>query len=335
MRKIIQQLYAVQGKPVGKYFPGLNGAKGLLVLMVVMTHCLPKSMILFFMYLFHMPVFMAFSGFLLKTAAFDNGLKAYLKKVWHRLLIPWLIASVIFLPLEFKDGSILHFNIHHIIYPYYHLWYIPSYLIGAIVCYFIYKLKIPSWLILLFFGLVSIFWYNVYRDIPTPVNELPLYWLGDKRLFAYLFFFIGAFCIRNRYITPKITANQTLALLFFSFAALVVLVLFHGSSWSLVWPYMIFNSALVIFVLVYVAPNNWLENKILLYISENSLGIYLYHPLFQMLIYILLKDPEQKHISNIGALGVFLLVMLLNVGLISVLKKWSFTDKYFLGNIKR
>src|SRR3954447_7397427 len=106
MRSIIKKLYLPQENTVTDTYPGLNAAKGLLIIMVIFTHCLPNSMLLFFNYYFHMPVFMAISGFLLKKSVFRNGLRNYLEKVLHRLVVPWLLACCIYLPFQLGARSI-------------------------------------------------------------------------------------------------------------------------------------------------------------------------------------------------------------------------------------
>lgn len=336
MRKFIQTLKETGQKEMPHKFPGLDGAKGLLVLLVVLTHCLPQSMILYFMYFFHMPLFMAISGFLIKVSTFEKGYSGYLKRMWTRLILPWMIAWVIFLPYRLNWGPISQLRITDVIYPYYHLWYIPSYLIGSFLCYSIIRWKVKPWVLLLITAVISIIWYNVYRDNHVPVQNLPLYWLGEKRLFSYLFFFITGFVIRNKMISFKFSLTPIFVTLLLAFSIIVLLVYKHESSWIIVWPYMIFNTSLIIFVMIFIAPNNWLQNKALLLINKNSLGVYLYHPLLQTTIYTyIVHDNEQKYISNLTATGVFLAVMVGTLGLIWVMKRWWFTDKYFLGNLKR
>lgn len=316
-------------------FPGLDGAKGLLVLMVVMTHCLPKSTFLYFMYFFHMPLFMAISGFLVKISTFKEGFSGYIKRMWSRLIIPWCIASLMFLPFQFNDNGIYELEISNIIYPYYHLWYIPSLLIGAFLCYSVLRWNIPIGLLLTVTALVSIIWYNIYRDTSIPIKQLPLYWLGDKRLFAYLFFFILGFSIRNNLIPLKFKIEQIILILTISFGVVVFFVYKHAGNLILVWPYMVFNAALVVFVLAFIAPQQWLQHKFLLWINNNSLGFYLFHPLFQISIYdFIVKDKAQVRVSHLESLLIFLIVFSLTALLIKFLQQFKITNRLLLGNIK-
>ncbi len=336
MRKYINKMKETAQMEMPHKFPGLDGAKGLLVLMVVLTHCLPQSMILYFMYFFHMPLFMAISGFLVKISTFGDGYSGYLKRMWSRLIIPWMIAWVIFLPFRLNFGSLNQLDFIDIVYPYYHLWYIPSFLLGSFLCYSILRWHVPYQFLLAITALISIGWYLLYRDTNTPVEKLPLYWLGDKRIFSYLFFFIFGFTLRNKILPLKFSLNWVLVLLLVSFCLVAILIYFHQTSLAIVWPYMLFNIALVVFVLIFIAPNDWLQQKILLFINNNSLGIYLYHPLIQLSIYnFVLKDRYQQNISNLVAIIVFIAVLFITIGLIWLLKRWKITDRYMLGNIHR
>lgn len=316
-------------------FPGLDGAKGLLVLIVILTHCLPKSTFLYFMYFFHMPLFMAISGFLVKISTFKDGFSGYIIRMWSRLIIPWCIASIIFLPFQLNGNGNTYIEFSILIYPYYHLWYIPSLLIGAFLCYSILRWNVSVWLLLIAAAIFSMVWYNLYRDTNVPIKQLPLYWLGDKRLFAYLFFFILGFSIRNKLIPLSFTIQQVIAILSISFAVVVFFVFKHYGNLALVWPYIIFNAALVIFVLVFIAPNQWLQHKLFLWVNTNSLGFYLFHPLFQITIYdFIIKDKEQVKVTHLESMGIFAIVFILTALLIKALKQFKITDKLMLGNIK-
>ncbi len=336
MRKFISILKETPLRETPHKYPGLDGAKGLLILMVVMTHCLPHSMVLYFMYFFHMPLFMALSGFLVKVSTFKEGFSGYGKRMLHRLIIPWVIATIIFLPFRFSSGHNTELGFYDLIYPYYHLWYIPAYLLGAFLCYSILRWRVPVWLLLFLGALVNIIWYNIYRDSQISVGELPLFWLGDKRLFSYLFFFILGFAIRNKLIHFNYKLWPIIILITASFISLVILIFGHYPNWINVWPYLIFNTALVIFVLVFIAPNNWLQNKLLLRLNQKSLGIYLYHPLLQISIYtFILHDRAQKQTSHLTAFLVFLAVISGTLLLVRILRHWKITDKLMLGNLKR
>lgn len=122
---------------------------------------------------------------------------------------------------------------------------------------------------------------------------------GEKRLFSYLFLFVLGFVLRNKMIPLKFQLTPRLLTIVLSFILIVFWVYKRKSGWMMVWPYKLFNSALVLFIMLIIATNNWLQNKLFLLFKRNSLGIYLYYPLSHSSIYIfLLQNKEQKHVCK-------------------------------------
>lgn len=337
MRKYLQQIFSVKESRnynAQEIYPGINGAKGLLILMVVITHCLPPSMALYFLYFFHMPLFMSISGFLLKQSAFKNGLYEYLKRVVERLVVPWTIAWFVYLPIVLKGRPITSISIDDVTHPYYHLWYIPGYIMGALVCYCIYKRKIPVWLTLTITATITVLWYVIYRD-KTNINKLPLYWLGDKRFYSYVFFFVTGYCVRNKLVSFRGSPMFLLTSVLASLGVIAFCIFTHQNDLIACAPYMIFNISLALFVLLYIAPQKLLQNKILHYINEQSLGIYLYHPLVIYLILYLLNDEQMQYISNFMGIGVGILTITAVLFFVWLTKKSNVAGKYILGYVKK
>ena len=80
MLKYAQSLYYYRAEGINttvNNYPAINSVKAMLIVMIIITHSLPESMTLYFMYLFHMPVFLGISGFLLKESVFKKGLVFY------------------------------------------------------------------------------------------------------------------------------------------------------------------------------------------------------------------------------------------------------------------
>lgn len=111
MIKYLSRLKIVEEAYTAKVFPGLNAVKGILIMLVIYTHSLPNGMLLYFNYFFHMPVFLAVSGYLLKRSAFKFGIFHYLQRLFHRLIIPWLIATVCYFPFSFRLRHLAHWCI--------------------------------------------------------------------------------------------------------------------------------------------------------------------------------------------------------------------------------
>ncbi len=329
MIKYIKQLQEVAH--TAKVFPGLNAVKGILIILVIFTHSLPDGMLLYFNYFFHMPVFLAVSGYLLKVSAFKNGIVAYFQRLFHRLIIPWIIATICYLPYSLKGRSITTFNLTDLLYPYFHLWYVPAYVIGVLLCYSVIKFKIPALLMLILTGAFTVIWYNVYRATDLTIEQQPLYFLGEKRFYAYLVFFFLGFSLRNELIKVKFPAFLLFGVVAVSFTTSVFLVYGHAPDYVVVIPYMFFNICLVLFLLLYFAPLEWFQYKLILLINKQSLGFYLYHPMVVFTIYQLIGDPEKHHSNNLVGFLVGLCTLIIMLVAIWLVQKWRVSNRFLLG----
>ena len=335
MHMIFNKWYMPQGNTSADSYPGLNAAKGLLIIMVIFTHCLPNSMLLFFNYYFHMPVFMAISGFLLKKSVFKNGLRSYLEKVLHRLVVPWLLACCIYLPFQLGTRSVTDITLTDFLYPYYHLWYIPAYIIAAVLCYGICRFKLRPRSFLLFTALVTAVWYVLFRDKGTPVSDQPFYYLGEKRYYAYTFFFLLGFCLRNNLIQVALSPLLLVASVVTSFALIVVTFYTHQPDTLTVILYLLFNTSLVLLLLLFISRQNWLQYKFLLLVNKQSLGVYLYHPFIIFSIYQLVGHPDRENITNLQGFAVGFVVIAIIMPFIWLVKKWDLSGKIILGIVKK
>lgn len=145
-----------------KYNYSIDASKGVLILLVIIGHVLIGNLqdhfIRFFIYSFHMPLFLFISGYLininkLEKYSFTTLVKHYLK----RMLGWWLLACLIYYIITNRTYSLESF-ISHIIHPYYHLWYIPSLFCMILISYFVSKKKKKIYLL---FGL-SISCFLIY-----------------------------------------------------------------------------------------------------------------------------------------------------------------------------
>lgn len=313
------------------YFPGLNAAKGGLIFLVILTHSIPHGMFLYFNYFFHMPVFLAISGFLLKASILKEGIAALFKRLLHRLIIPWILGLIGYLPFSLSGRDISEINLSDFIFPFFHLWYIPAYILGVLLCYAVIKYRISALFILVLTASITCGWFMVFKDNELPATEQPLHHLGDKRLYAYLFFFFIGFSLRNGLLKIKPSVPLLLFLIVFSLTATVILFYQDTPQVIMLIPYMVFNSCLALFVLIYVGPNEWFQHKLVLLINKHSLGLYLYHPMIIFLIYHFLGDENREHTNNWQGLAIGLTTLSIALTLILVLQKWSFANRCFLG----
>lgn len=334
MSNYIQQLYSAKNIRDSKVYPGLNAAKGILILLVILTHALPDGMILYFLYFFHMPVFLSISGYLLKESAFKDGISKYLGKLIYRLIIPWIMASFLYLYFSLGNRHLSEITLTDFLYPFYHLWYVPAYVLGALLCYFVSNYKIPAIPVLIITALFTVFWYIFFRDNKSPVNEQPLYYLGEKRFYAYLVFFFLGFCLRNELLKISPSPLLLISLNITAFTASVIFVYQHIPDTIIVIAYMTFNLSFILFLLLYIAPQTWFQHKWLLLVNKQSLGVYLYHPMIIFLIYAILGDSKKEHINNLQALGVGIVTIVTVLSFIWIIQKWKVSNRYLLGMIK-
>lgn len=117
--------------------------KGILILSVVIGHVLvgpPRENIVRYMiYSVHMPMFIGISGYLVNVFKLkDKGIVELLRKYSTRVIIPWVIAvNVYWIIQNIGDISGGHYTGKEIIGkyisayydPWFHLWYIPAFLV--------------------------------------------------------------------------------------------------------------------------------------------------------------------------------------------------------------
>lgn len=92
-----------------KYWHNIDLFKGLLIICVFIGHIVPGSLednfIRYFIYAFHMPVFIGISGFLFKVESLEQDLFGLVKKYWHRVIKPWIVATFLFYVINIIRGG--------------------------------------------------------------------------------------------------------------------------------------------------------------------------------------------------------------------------------------
>jgi fucose 4-O-acetylase-like acetyltransferase len=261
--------------------PNIDLLKGILILLVILGHVILGSVngtfARYVIYSFHMPIFIGLSGFLLvekklKTYSFSQLIEKY----WLRVFIPFLIGvNVYFLFLNYNN---IFFNriiiienyLHSFIYPYYHLWFIPAFLLYIFITWLLLKGKLKIWQILLFALCISLASkYRLFRSNKTFITQVLDYIHYDFRLYLYVFFVLGIFLQQLIYI-GFLVSLITLILYFLDFYIYIPFanVFLFVANFSLL-------STLLHLIINQKLP----RNKILEFIGRNSLTFYLYHVL--------------------------------------------------------
>lgn len=325
------------------YFPGIDALKGCLILQVVLTHALGDNNLRFLMYTYHMPMFMAVSGFLIKQDRLRKlSFGKLIKKYLYRLIIPWLIAFMFYNIVVYRD-QIFSFDlpglIEKVIYPYYHLWFIPALLVMIICLWLIEKYRINTTIVLITSLTITMAWFAWFQWIDKQLMEQSLFYkfLGDKRNFIYFFFFYLSYMLKN---------YRRDLLGFFSFKRLVLaiiiltplLIISNYIKGNPVRPYyytffyMLYNVLIIFFVLSNLIGYK-IKNSILQFSNKYSMVIYLYH-------YIILATLHKYLAQYIGE-GLIQTVLLFTgtcailLPAIRLLSAVPFIDLYLFGNTSR
>ena len=207
-----------------EYFEGMDVLKGLLIVMVMLGHIptenVPDNIFLYLLYSFHIPMFFAISGFLLKRDALpDLKVGEIFRKYFFRMLLPWgITVFYIYLYLNFSSLASVGINLavffESFLYPYGCLWFIPT-LFGMIVMlWMLIKTKIPPQSILLGSFLLSVLWLSFLKwDLILLGPQFPLKEIHQTytRVISYFVFFYLGFFIRN-YGAERLTKIQNLSL---------------------------------------------------------------------------------------------------------------------------
>lgn len=109
--------------------PAIDVLKGVLMVLVMLGHLsgagVDYSWFKWSLYGFHMPMFMALSGYMMNVERLRaQGLGALWQRYWGRMILPWLVVFVIALPFYFNWRSPMGIA-QAFLHPWNHLWFIP------------------------------------------------------------------------------------------------------------------------------------------------------------------------------------------------------------------
>jgi fucose 4-O-acetylase-like acetyltransferase len=122
----------------------IDGIKGFLVLLVVVGHVLQgrldQSIGRYMIYGFHMPFFIALAGYLFPySRSGGDSLSVFLGRYWVRLILPWVLAMVVYAAYLGAFGvktPLWKGWIGYLSVPFYHLWFVPAYLFWSFLTWF-------------------------------------------------------------------------------------------------------------------------------------------------------------------------------------------------------
>lgn len=303
-----------------KRVDGFDYVKGILVILVLVGHYVlgevDTNWIRYTIYAFHMPVFIGVAGYLLNV---DSLLTSTLKKVfvryWHRLLVPFIPALVIYNGYALSEAALagklnLDLVIYYIHTPYYHLWFIPAMMFWIVATRYLLASSIISWGAFLGFSIIALIWACIpHLEQGKFLSALT----GKKVVYYYAFFLAGTLLAKHQRILTDLRFIKCSGVLF------VVSAIFYlshfekqisylsGSAW------LTMNFSLLILTIVWAEKNEYVRGKIGKYITaigRNSLPIYMWHMLpLVALLWFDLHTTTQPGYYFLGAISLIWIVV--------------------------
>ncbi len=237
---------------------------------------------------FSVPMFIAISGFFLanKEVNSKESYLRFIKKQVPRVLIPYLLWSVLYLGIAYLRGDSL-LKLTYRLFTFTSA--VPFYFIILIIEYYLFlpilqKLATKKGLVIsaLISGMSCflIFYLRYYTEI-----RLPIFVYGSAP--SWLIFFVLGIYLRNNIIKLN---NNALILLFITGLALSLVetyTLYHkfndiGNSVTAVKVSSFVYSTFIILFAFKNADRNFTKAKLLIYIGEVSFGIFLSHMFFMI-----------------------------------------------------
>ena len=176
----------------------LDALKGILLTLVIFGHLFSNRVtedpIKYWLYGFHMPVFLFVSGYLISRSSLKNqNLGQVIKSRFLRLIVPWIIASLLFLGIYNPDvftSGVKHFIKELFLSPYFHLWYIPAVLAQLCLMWFVERLGRFKWMLALIIAIAA---FSAFEFPGSPIPNTVI----DHRYLGYFIYFMIGYLHRN------------------------------------------------------------------------------------------------------------------------------------------
>lgn len=183
--------------PIKMRLRNIDLLKGLLIILVVIGHVIREDMshsiFRTLIYSFHMPLFIAISGYLFHAERF-RSLGELLKKYSARLMLPWVLAVALYYWLihfhqtgTLELGGLLQAYTH----PYYHLWFVPAFLSWILITWFLKRIGLSTKQLLLFGGSLTLLSILIQQLSLLPDKSWEQTLFYTFRPYFYFYFVLG------------------------------------------------------------------------------------------------------------------------------------------------
>jgi hypothetical protein len=323
-----------------KSYPAVDLMKYAGSIMVIMIHCeplIPQSEINFFIKniicRIAVPFFFVSSAFFLRKGMQTRP--EYLKKYLMRLLKSYILWSILFLPMgidwiyqnqpvpiELFPAALLVGFVH--IGTYYHLWYIPAFILSVVFIVnllkrFSYQIVFGLSLILYLFGSLETYygllpsgWFKEFFDLVIRLT----FTTRNGLFFGMIFTLIGFFIYDNRKKLSRIEKHSTSFLWFFgSLFVLEGLWLFHIRRLDMNFIWMLVP--LSFFLFLWLLSRKLKQRPYLKKLRERSHYYYFIHPI----CIVLVEETGKAFKLSLLSYGMvsFLIILFLTHGFATVL----------------
>lgn len=269
----------------------IDGIKGLLVLLVVVGHVLQgrldQSLGRYMIYGFHMPFFIAVAGYLFPfSRSAQDSLRVFLGRYWVRLILPWLLAMVVYAVYLGAFGArtpLWKGWTAYLTVPFYHLWFVPAYLFWCVMAWRmsgrgLSRIQVLFWgmvVSLPFFYVKGVWMSDLVGIMGRDLSGLLVHTLRPH----YFLFFVLGLALRDEDLGTKswvfIVSGTVLMGIYGG------LFYFHaGISEGMrdgVWIFA--NAFLLVVIFRWLRADVLPKSVVFEWIGQQSLGVYLWHVL--------------------------------------------------------
>jgi fucose 4-O-acetylase-like acetyltransferase len=264
-----------------EHIVSIDCLKGILILLVIIGHIalgtVEKNLLRYTVYSFHMPLFMAISGYLLNLEKLQKmNLAELVNKYIFRLIIPWIIAVCVYYFIRHHHYSVSAL-LKEFVYTFYHLWFVPAFLFFVFICWLFLKTKLPVWYLLILAVFVHIMLIILRFKVQLTPESLRVI-----RQLLFFFYFSLALCLK--YYAVNIKTSYLSIILCISVVFNFYFFYHHIAVFSDINT-LILNSSLAILLLTNLKNIAIPFTSFFSWFGVNSLAVYLWH-IFPKLISI-------------------------------------------------
>ena len=299
--------------------------KALLIFSVIIMHLMSGQShlahtIMLVISSFYMALFFGISGYLLKREHFTQPFVILSTKYYYRLIIPYLFAYIIFSSYK---GEFISF-----LYPWFHMWFIPAFLLFLLYIYIIEYFNINRTIILLLSIAFTIFWISNFE--PGAGNDI-LYYIGDKRYYYYFVFLYFGYILRNYSEINKFSLFISFIVVGFSGYFIFYFSNYNnfGFLYSLNW--ISFRLSLIVLVIYFSNRFTNIKIPIISDLGSITLPIYLWHVLPLLLLW---NFRDNYNLHGIWYYVVYFLMLSFLILSIQKTKKTYFGKTFIIGEHK-